>query len=58
MRDQSKILEEIGVFVFFYDINDLGNDIKRKDGRHSRSVILYGGRRVNLFVSNEQQTSY
>ena len=34
MRDQSKFLEEICILVFSYDINDSGNDIKRKDGRH------------------------
>ena len=27
-------LEEICILVFSYDINDFGNDIKRKDGRH------------------------
>jgi hypothetical protein len=31
MRDQSKFLEEICVFIFSYDINDFVNDIKRKD---------------------------
>ena len=30
MRDQSKFLEEICVFVFSYDIDDQGNDIKRR----------------------------
>ena len=34
MRDQSKFLEEICVFVFCYGINDLDNNIKLKDGRH------------------------
>ena len=47
MRDQSKILEEIGVFFFFYDINDLGNDIKRKDGRHL-SKVYHCGNTPNL----------
>ena len=34
MRDESTFLEEICVFVFSYDINDQGNNIKRKVGRH------------------------
>jgi hypothetical protein len=33
MRDQSEFLEEICVFVFSYDINDMGNNFERKDGR-------------------------
>ena len=33
MRDQSKFLEEIWILLFSYDINDFGNDIKRKDGQ-------------------------
>ena len=40
MRDQSKFLEEICVFVFFYLINDLIDDIKRKDGRHCGMLNL------------------
>ena len=40
MGDQRKFLEEIGVFVFSYDINDYGNDIKRKIGRHCRMVTV------------------
>ena len=43
MRDQSKFLEEICVFVIFYDINDLNNDVERKDGRG----ILNAGRHSN-----------
>ena len=34
MRDQSKFLEEICIFVFSYDINDQVNDIERKNGGH------------------------
>ena len=36
MGDQSKFLEEICVFVFSYDINDLDSDIIWKNviGRH------------------------
>ena len=43
MGDQSKLLEEISVFVFSYDIDDKGNDIKRKIRRHSGmlNVELY-----------------
>ena len=55
MRDQGKILEEIYVLVFSYDIEDQGNDIKRKDGRHCgmlnapRSLLRH--RRLRLLVS-------
>ena len=38
IRDQSKFLEEICVFVFSYGINDLGNNIKRKGDRHRWNV--------------------
>ena len=40
MRDQSKFLDERYVIVFSYVINDLGNNIIRKDGRHRNVELL------------------
>ena len=36
IRDSSKFLEQLCVFVFSYDINDYSDDIKRKNGWHCR----------------------
>jgi hypothetical protein len=47
MRDQSKFFEEIFVIVFSYGINDYGNDIKRKNGRHCGMLDAERGRRLD-----------
>lgn len=42
-RDQGKVFEEISVFASSYDFNNLGKDLKRKNGRHcgTLNVELY-----------------